>query len=264
MTMPSAEFLDAYARHRAAEGRDFSGETLRSLPYLHHGPLARQWSVRARTYDAFLRRVVLPLAQARSAPLHILDLGAGNGWLCHRLCQLGHSTVAVDIRDDDIDGLGAAAAWEVEWATQFTRLTASFEDLPLADGCFDLVVFNAAFHYAQNLSCALDEAIRVAMPGGIIVILDSPFYRCEADGEEMVAEKRSQGQARFGAAANVLLAQNFIEYLTPGRLSAAAPALSWQRHRVLYPLWYELRPLIARLKGARTPSRFDLWTAFVP
>ncbi|HEX3754918.1 MAG TPA: class I SAM-dependent methyltransferase, partial [Rhizomicrobium sp.] len=235
MTAPSVEFLDAYARHRAAEGRALSSEALHSLPYLCHGPLARQWSIRARTYAAFLRHVVLPMAKARSTPLQILDLGAGNGWLCHRLCQFGHSTVAVDIREDDVDGLGAAAAWEVEWATQFTRLTASFEDLPLTNGCFDIVVFNASLHYARELSRALDEAKRTAKPGGIIAILDSPFYRCEADGRAMVAEKRAQGEARFGAAANILLAQNFIEYLTHGRLNEAASTLSWQRHVVFYP-----------------------------
>jgi hypothetical protein len=38
----------------------------------------------------------------------------------------------------------------------------------------------------------------------------------------------------------------------------------WRRHRVRYPLWYELRPLAAALRGARKPSRFDVWTAQVP
>jgi len=51
--------------------------------------------------------------------------------------------------------------------------------------------------------------------------------------------------------------------LWPG-LAAAQPALSWVRHRVAYPLWYELRPLRAWVKGARKPSRFDVWSARVP
>jgi hypothetical protein len=45
---------------------------------------------------------------------------------------------------------------------------------------------------------------------------------------------------------------------------ASAPlGLVWRRRRVGYPLWYELRPLVARLRGHRAPSRFDLWTAEV-
>lgn len=260
----SAEFLCAYASHRAAEGRALTGEALRALPYLREGPLARQWAVRARTYDAFLRAVVTPMAADRGVPLHILDLGAGNGWLCHRLCALGHSTVAVDIRSDDVDGLGAAAALEEEWPGRFQRIIASFETLPLASGRFDILVFNAALHYARDLARALTEAQRTVRQGGVITILDSPFYRHDNDGEAMVAEKQALGQKEFGGSAEILLAQNFIEYLTPERLSAAAPLLSWRRHRVVYPLWYELRPLAARIRRARAPSRFDLWTAHAP
>jgi SAM-dependent methyltransferase len=260
----SAEFLRAYARHRAAEGRALSGEALRTLPYLREGPLGRHWAVRARTYDTFLHAVVMPMVAERGTPLHILDLGAGNGWLCHRLCALGHSTVAVDIRGDNVDGLGAAASLEKEWPGRFQRVIASFETLPLASERFDVLIFNAALHYARDLAQTMAEAQRVVRRAGIIAILDSPFYRHDADGQAMVAEKRSQGRKNFGGDAEILLAQNFIEYLTPHRLGAAAPLLSWRRHRVTYPLWYELRPLAARIRRTRKPSRFDLWSARVP
>jgi SAM-dependent methyltransferase len=160
--------------------------------------------------------------------------------------------------------LGAAAALEEEWPGRFQRIIASFETLPLASGRFDILVFNAALHYARDLARALTEAQRTVRQGGVITILDSPFYRHDNDGEAMVAEKQALGQKEFGGSAEILLAQNFIEYLTPERLSAAAPLLSWRRHRVVYPLWYELRPLAARIRRARAPSRFDLWTARAP
>ncbi len=261
MSAPTADFLSEYARHRATEGRALTGEALRALPYPRGGPLARQWAVRARSFEAFLRTVVTPLAAERRRPLQVLDLGAGNGWLCHRLCALGHTTMAVDVRDDDIDGLGAAATLEQQWPGRFARVPASFEALPLPSGGFDIAVFNASLHYARDLPRAIGEAARMLGGGGILAILDSPFYRHDADGLAMVAEKRAQGVARFGTAAGILLSQDFIEYLTPERLAAAAPHLSWRRQRVLYPLWYELRPVMARIKGARMPSRFDLWMA---
>jgi hypothetical protein len=58
-----------------------------------------------------------------------------------------------------------------------------------------------------------------------------------------------------------LLALPSIEYLTRERLTTASAglALSWRRHPVRYPLGYELRPLLARLRGRRAPSRFDVW-----
>jgi hypothetical protein len=45
----------------------------------------------------------------RSGALRLVDLGAGNAWLCHRLALAGHRCAAVDIHADDVDELGAAA-----------------------------------------------------------------------------------------------------------------------------------------------------------
>jgi SAM-dependent methyltransferase len=260
MTGQTAQFCAAYASHRAAEGHGLSGDALFALPYLTSGPLARQWRVRARSFDAFVRIVLRPARR----PLALLDLGAGNGWLCRRVARMGHQAVALDIRDDAVDGLGAARPFLDEAPNLFECLVASFDEMPLETGRFDVTLFNAALHYSRDLRHTLAEALRVTRPGGTLVILDSPFYARNTDGVAMVAEKKASGAARFGAGAELLLAPDFIEYLTAERLADAAPALRWKRHRVRYPLWYELRPLFARLKGRRTPSRFDLWTAQVP
>src|SRR6185312_17157892 len=176
-----------------------------------------------------------------------------------------HAT-ALDMRDDRIDGLGAAEEYLAASPELFARCVASFEDIPLADGGFDIALFNASLHYAQNLQQVLGEAARVTRAGGVIVILDSPFYACEAGGEAMVTEKRAEAAARFGSDAPALLSLPCIEYLTPRRLAVASEALrlTWLRQRVSYPLWYEARPFWARLKGRRSPSRFDLWWAPVP
>ena len=126
--------------------------------------------------------------------------------------------------------------------------------------------FNAAIHYATSLETTLAEAVRVTRPGGHLVILDSPFYTSGQDGERMVAEKRAAAAREWGPRAEALLALPTIEYLTADRLATASAthALAWRRHRVRYPWWYECRPLVARLRGRRAPSRFDLWETVVP
>jgi SAM-dependent methyltransferase len=196
--------------------------------------------------------------------MDVLDAGAGSGWLCNRMAQMGNRAVALDIRDDDVDGLGAAKDFLIDAPDLFQCACASFDDLPFDDHCFDVTVFNASLHYATDLRRILAEAVRVTRQGGVLAILDSPFYACEKDGRLMVAEKLQSGAARFGERADVLLTQKFIEYLTPERLAAASDTLSWSRRRVRYPLWYETRPLVAQLRGRRKPSRFDLWTARAP
>jgi SAM-dependent methyltransferase len=239
----TASFWAAYAAHRAAEGRRLSCSEMLAMPYLP----TRQWAVRARTFEAFARLV------AEDNALRVLDLGAGNGWLSYRLTLSGVECTAVDVRDDDIDGLGASFCYR-----GFERVVASFDALPLEDREFDIAVFNAALHYALDLAAVLREAERVVRPGGRIVILDSPFYARADDGEAMVREKRHSG-----VYADELLAPDFVEYLTEERLRAAL-GVDWHRHRVRYPLWYELRPMVARLSAKRPPSRFDLWECVVP
>ncbi|HEY4076025.1 MAG TPA: class I SAM-dependent methyltransferase [Rhizomicrobium sp.] len=255
--MTLMNFSEAYAHVRSQEGRELHGDLLKSLPYLRSGPLARQWAVRAASFDAFVQHVLTPREDGRA--LDILDLGAGNGWLSYRMARRGHRALALDMRDDMVDGLGAAV--ELTHDAPFECVVGSFTALPLGKRRFDIVLFNASLHYAKNLPDVLGEAVAVVRSGGVVVVMDSPFYARDRDGAEMVSEKCAHGEARFGTGADLLLSQGFIEYLTPQLLAAAIPGLRWARRRVRYPLWYELRPLVARFKGMRRPSRFDLWIA---
>lgn len=256
----------AYARLRRSEGRGAGGEAeLLSLPYVTTGPLAAQWRVRSRTFDAFLARVVAPLERERGQALQVLDLGAGNGWLSARLAARGHRCVAADLRVDDVDGLAAAAPFARRLPRMFGRVAASFDALPLRGRRFDLVVFDASLHLAEDLPRVLAEAARAAAPGGRVAILDSPFYARPESGEAMRAEKRGETAARFSDLADDLLALAPVEFLTRERLGAAGAraGLAFRRRRVLYPVAYEARGVVARLRGTRTPSRFDIWVARV-
>lgn len=268
MTEPARRrWARAYARLRRIEGRGAGGESeLFALPWVTAGPLAAQWRIRARTFDVFLRRVVAPLERERRRALEVLDLGAGNGWLSARLAARGHRCVAADLRVDDVDGLAAAAPFARRLPRMFGRVAASFDALPLRPRLFDLVVFDASLHLAEDLPRVLAEAARAAAPGGRVAILDSPFYATGAFGEAMRAEKRRETAARFADVADDLLALTPVEFLTKERLAAAAaPArLAFRRRRVFYPVAYEARGVVARLKGARIPSRFDIWLASVP
>ena len=259
-------FAKDYAAHRQAEGRGYEGDELLALPYIQSGPLARQWGVRARTFDAFMARLVRPMAAGARRPLELLDLGAGNGWLSYRVAREGHRATALDIRADNVDGLGAAHPFLERAAGGMWITVAPFDDIPAPDASFDIAVFNASLHYATDLPAVVAEAARVVRPGGLLAILDSPFYRREADGLAMVAEKTADAPRRFGGRADALMALPFIEFLTRERLAAASAPIGveWRRSRVVYPPWYELRSLKARLRGARTPSRFDLWIGARP
>jgi len=99
-------FVQQYRAVRELEGRRPSTpEYYQRLPTVApDDPHAGDWNVRRETYHHLLRHV---LAEG-PLPIHALDVGAGSGWLCHRLAALGHRAVAVDAIDDEVDGLGAA------------------------------------------------------------------------------------------------------------------------------------------------------------
>jgi len=261
----AARFRAEYGAHREAEGRGLTSADALALPYLSSGPFARQWTVRARSFDGLVQTVLLPAIAECARPLSVLDLGAGNGWLSYRAALAGNDALAVDVREDSVDGLGAGHCYQERTPGRFQRVVASFDALPLEYASFDVAVFNAALHYALDLTAALREAVRVLRTGGRLVILDSPFYASEADGAAMVADKHRDAELCFGNRADALLALPFVEYLTRDRLEAASAGLglAWRRHRIRYPLWYEARPLIAWLRRQRSPSRFDLWETAV-
>src|ERR1700733_1609610 len=136
------KFLKDYRYIRHAEGRGSdNSEYYRALPLCDpRDPNAAMWAMRAKTYSHFVKNVLEPLEDSAGHPLDVLDLGAGNCWLSNRLSGRGHRVVAVDIFDDERDGLRAAH----HYPTVFRVLESSFDDLPLRSCGFDLAIFNAS------------------------------------------------------------------------------------------------------------------------
>lgn len=255
-------FIGEYEFIRNAEGRGSNEAAYYlALPYKDlTGKLSAQWKIRGATYRYFERHILRRLPKG---PLRILDLGAGNGWLSYRLSLLGHRPVAVDILTNDRDGLGAAAHYTAHLPAMFPRVQASLDRLPFPDASFDLAVFNASFHYAEDYCRTLAETIRCVRPGGSIVIADTPWYRHESSGTAMVEEKHAHFLATYGFASRSLASK---EFLTPKRLESLATALGirWNTFKPFYGLQWALRPFRAKLKGRRTPSQFHIFMAEVP
>jgi SAM-dependent methyltransferase len=257
-------FIRDYEMVRRAEGRG-SGDPgfYLSLPHVNRtDPNAWQWAIRARTYDSIERRILPAINSNASRPLTFLDLGAGNGWLSHRLATLGHRPVAVDLQTNVFDGLGAAVHYRHALPMLFPRFQAELDRLPFTDKQFDCAIFNASFHYSENYDTTLSEAIRCLRPGGTIVIADTPSYSCDGAGIRMLEERRMSFQKRFGFASDSLAS---CEYLTMEKLLAleARHGLEWTTHDVWYGVRWACRPLVARLKRRREPSQFRIYTAQV-
>ena len=232
-------FLDAYEQVRRDE--NWGGDDL-DLPF--HARRHRDiWDIRQRTFRAFERAVA-----DRERGL-ALDIGAGNCWMARYLDRWGFDGIAVDVNTSKMDGLRAGQKYLDEGA-RFLRVRAGMERLPFRSGSITLLATNAAFHYASDFRATLSEFERVLTPGGMIAIIDSPFYEDAADGERMMAERVVDFRRKYGM--DETLARR-SSYLTFNGLDEILRSMNL-RSRV-HPVWPGLRRKLeeirARLAGRR-------------
>jgi SAM-dependent methyltransferase len=102
-----------------------------------------------------------------SAPLEVLDLGAGTGKLSSAVLEAGHRVRAVE----PLEEMRSVLARAVPGARV---LDGTAEHLPLADASVDAVVVGAAFHWFEQ-HAALGEIARVLREPGVLGLLGNGF-----------------------------------------------------------------------------------------
>lgn len=257
-----AQFMKDYERIREAEGRGSEAEEFYlKLPYEDiSGRNGKQWRIRARSYDHLMKHVLKRKLHDRG---RILDLGAGNGWMSFRLALAGYRPIAVDLLTNDRDGLGAAAHYRTRLPGLFPRVQAEVASLPFQAEQFDAVIFNASFHYSENYVVTLREALRCVRSGGLVIISDTPWYSREESGRQMVSERQAGFLQRYGTPSDSVRS---LEYLTDERLRMLEEHLQirWTVHAPYYGFKWALRPLMAKMRNRREPSRFRIYVAEKP
>lgn len=257
-------FIREYAEIRNREGRGSPNAAYYlSLPFADlSGRNTWQWSIRAKTFRYFTSRILSRIEHESAAPLRILDIGAGNGWLSYRLALRGHRPVALDLLENDEDGLGAARHY-FSSCEPFIRVQAEMDRLPFTTAQFDVVLFNASFHYSEVFTVTMREAVRCTRAGGHVVVLDSPFYRDSRSGQQMVKERQKQFLETYGFASNSIASRQFLSREDLALLRARFAA-EWKVLKPWYGWKWALRPWNARLGRRREPAKFHIIWARLP
>ena len=100
----------------------------------------------------------------------VLETGVGDGIMSMLMAtEHGKTVTANDHQSDELDP-GVVPA-----GVEFVKASAS--DMPLPDDAFDLVISHDAFEHFDDPAGALDEAIRVCRPGGLLYVRYGPLYR---------------------------------------------------------------------------------------
>jgi SAM-dependent methyltransferase len=248
-------FVAQYRAIREHDGyRQDSPEYYRALPHVPaDDPQSVVWQVRRESFDRLLK---LLMSRFRSVTPKVLDLGAGNGWLSSRLAQAGCLPVAVDVLDDERDGLGACRHYRVT----FPRVQADFDDLPFAARQFDVVIFNGSLHYSPDVAATLARTGTLLAPGGVLAVVDSPAFMCEADGDSMCVRNRDRFRREYGVASPEQPGEG---YVTLPRLDAGAVALGLEPHffESRGPLRWAAGRVFTRVRHGLVPPRFGVWMA---
>jgi SAM-dependent methyltransferase len=102
------------------------------------------------------------------AGMDAVELGCGTAYFSAWLARRGARPTGVDVSENQ---LATARAMQAEHGLGFPLIQASAEDVPLPDGCADLVLSE----YGASLWCEPDawvsEAARLLRPGGRLVFL---------------------------------------------------------------------------------------------
>jgi SAM-dependent methyltransferase len=188
----------------------------------------------------------------------VLDLGAGCGWLSHRLAQLGCRSVAVDLLADDRDGLGACRHYDAT----FICVQADFDALPFAPAQFDVVVFNGSLHYAPDVDATLRRAASMLRDGGRLVVIDSPMFESEADGAAMRQRDRDRLRTLHGLESPIQPGEGFLTF---ARLAASAASTGHRSPKFFatHDGWRRRLMRAAAASGMTDarPARFGVWVA---
>lgn len=100
-------------------------------------------------------------AIAEAAPTRVLEVGGGPGELAARVQdELGASVVALDISERMV---------ELTRARGVEAIVGDAQELPFADGEFDLAIAAWMLYHVPDVPRALDELARVVRPGGRLV-----------------------------------------------------------------------------------------------
>jgi SAM-dependent methyltransferase len=162
-------FQDIYLGLRNAEKRLYSDAEVLQLPKIAAGHLHyNEWRIRR----ASCGRLISYLKKKKKW-LRILEIGCGNGWLCHQLAE----NLKAEVTGMDMNLLELNQAARL--FSHLPDLNFIYGDASVAsfgDQKFDVIIFAASIQYFSSLPDIFQKCLGLLPAKGEIHIMDSRFY----------------------------------------------------------------------------------------
>lgn len=244
-----AEYEPVLSAARKAEGKHLlevtDYEALPFSPAAETRPGMRlEW--RLRRYDLAL---IQRLLADRAAQQRVLDVGAWNGWLSHRLAAAGHCVTAVDYFADAHDGLRARCFYRADWRA----IQMDLRDPSVLDEPFDVVVVNRCLAFFPDPAAYLECLRPRVAPGGLLIVTGLQFYWQPAAKARRVEADLRHYRERYGFDLFLFPTRGYLDRGDHARLRALGLRL-----HAYPPLW--AANLRARIDPRRPRHAYGLWT----
>ena len=140
----SENFEEKYILLRRKENRLYTDEQLKWLPEIEVShPHYKEWQARKRSCNKLIQH----LGNKRT-DLNILDVGCGNGWLCHHLSKIPGSSVAgIDINKTELD----QAKRVFDHIENVEFFYGGIDNESIRNEKFDAIIFAASIQYFPSL-----------------------------------------------------------------------------------------------------------------
>jgi SAM-dependent methyltransferase len=116
-----------------------------------------------------------------------LEIGAGHGIASAALARAGWQVTALEPDPSELVGAGAIRKLAAEGGLDIVVVEGFGEQLPFADGEFDLVFARQVLHHARDLGQLCRELARVVRPGGTVLAVREHVISKTADLPKFLA-----------------------------------------------------------------------------
>src|SRR6478672_1922889 len=136
----SNNFEEKYISLRKKENRLYTDEQVKWLPEIDlSNPHYKEWELRKESRNKLTKHL-----SSKKIKLNILEVGCGNGWLCHHLSKIPGSNVAgIDINQTELD----QARRVFDHIANIEFFYGGIDSEKIRPEKFDVIIFAASIQY---------------------------------------------------------------------------------------------------------------------